>query len=86
MDTKDGLTIAGTTIFHFFREISLLIFCVLISRKNFKISGALFTSGGLNQLASNGIIHSIEDVIYPYVSDEVATTPKPKFRLREERS
>ena len=28
MDTKDGLTIAGTTIFHFFREISLLIFCV----------------------------------------------------------
>ena len=51
----------------------------------FKISGALFTSGGLNQLASNGIIHSIEDVIYPYVSDEVATTPKPKFRLREER-
>ena len=47
--------------------------------------GALFTSGGLNQLASNGIIHSIEDVIYPYVSDEVATTPKPKFRLREER-
>ena len=57
----------------------------LFSRIFFQISGALFTSGGLNQLASNGIIHSIEDVIYPYVSDEVATTPKPKFRLREER-
>ena len=51
----------------------------LFSRIFLKISGALFTSGGLNQLASNGIIHSIEDVIYPYVSDEVATTPKPKL-------
>merc|ERR1711976_876244 len=27
----------------------------------------------------NGIIHSIEDVIYPYVSDEEATTARPEF-------
>ena len=53
---------------------------------NFYLSGALFTPGGLNQLASNGIIHSIQDVIYPYVSDEVATTQKPKSRVFSGRS
>ena len=41
------------------------------------IAGSLFTLGGSNQKAANGIIHAIEDVIYPYVSDEPATTPEP---------
>ena len=45
-------------------------------------TGALFTPGGLNQLANNGIIHSIENVIYPYVSDEKPTTPRPKKRVK----
>ena len=39
--------------------------------------GSLFTPGGSNQKAANGIIHAIEDVIYPYVSEEQATTQRP---------
>ena len=31
----------------------------------------------------NGIIHSINDVIYPYVSDEEATTARPEFFTRK---
>jgi hypothetical protein len=51
---------------------------VLRTKDGLTIAGSLFTSGGLNQLAMNGIIHSIDNVIYPYVSDETATTPRPK--------
>ena len=50
---------------------------VLDTRDGPTIAGSLFTLGGSNQKAANGIIHAIEDVIYPYVSDEQATTPRP---------
>ena len=50
---------------------------VLDTRDGPTIAGSLFILGGSNQKAANGIIHAIEDVIYPYVSDEKATTPKP---------
>ena len=42
--------------------------------------GSLFTPGGSNQKAANGIIHAIDDVIYPYVSEEQATTQRPTTR------
>ncbi len=50
---------------------------ILETRDGLTIAGALFSSRGLNQIALNGIIHAIGDVIYPYVSDEEATTPRP---------
>ena len=43
----------------------------------FLFLGSLFTPGGSNQKAANGIIHAIDDVIYPYVSEEQATTQRP---------
>merc|ERR1711963_742277 len=52
---------------------------VLDTRDGPTIAGSLFTLGGSNQKAANGIIHAIEDVIYPYVSDEQATTSRPDF-------
>ena len=52
---------------------------ILDTRDGLTIAGALFTNSGLNQIASNGIIHAIQDVIYPYVSDEQATTPRPSI-------
>ena len=51
------------------------IIVVTLSRSWFL--GSLFTPGGSNQKAANGIIHAIEDVIYPYVSEEQATTQRP---------
>ena len=52
---------------------------VLNTRDGLTVGGSLFSRDGLNQVAMNGIIHSIEDVIYPYVSDEEATTARPEF-------
>ena len=63
----------------------MLVQCTFLNLFTLKIAiftGALFTPGGLNQLANNGIIHSIENVIYPYVSDEKPTTPRPKKRVK----
>merc|ERR1711971_397126 len=53
---------------------------ILDTRDGLTIAGSLFTPGGSNQKAANGIIHAIEDVIYPYVSEEQATTQRPTTR------
>ncbi len=68
-DLRDGLrikTLADNTI------------TVLNTRDGKTIAGSLFTRGGMNNIAENGVIHFIDSVIYPYVSDEEATTPRPK--------
>ena len=47
---------------------------ILDTKDGLTVAGAEFSRGGLNQMAKNGMIHAISDVIYPYVSDEEATT------------
>jgi len=69
-DLTHGLTI---------KTLAKNIKTVLDTKDGPTIAGSLFTPGGSNQKAANGIIHAIEDVIYPYASDEQATTPKPSI-------
>ena len=67
-DLRNGMTI---------KTLADNIKTVLDTKDGPTIAGSLFTPGGSNQKAANGIIHAIEDVIYPYASDEQVTTPTP---------
>ena len=51
---------------------------ILDTKDGKTIAGSLFVRSRMNQVAENGVVHFIESVIYPYVSDEEATTPRPK--------
>ena len=69
-DLKSGMTI---------KTLADNSMTILDTKDGLTFAGALFFSGGLNQVATNGIIHAIEDVVYPYVSEEQATTPRPSI-------
>ena len=64
MDLKNGMNI---------QTLAKNTKTILYTGEDPTIGGSHFTVRGSNKKAENGIIHAIDDLIYPYVSDEQAS-------------